>query len=128
MLAVYAFHFRFITFQALRSFLASTPYTPFSLSLQAYTSAPLGLSKILISIPQATFIPFLPKPFPPLFQRYVFYFCEVSAPVNILLNCSLYALWAVNNTIRKSTKIPNIKTITQYHNVQFQVFILGSWF
>ena len=44
-------------------------------SFQAYTSAPHSLVEILISIPQASFNHFPPKPFPTHFQRYVFIFC-----------------------------------------------------
>lgn len=50
------------------------------LSLQTYTSAPHTFREILISIPQATYIPFSPKPFPTHFQWYIFIFCGESTP------------------------------------------------
>jgi len=40
------------------------------------------LREILISISQASFIPFSPSPFPTHFQRYIFIFCGVFAPKN----------------------------------------------
>ena len=42
------------------------------------------LREILISISQASFIPFSPSPFPTLTQWYVFHFCGEFAPLNRL--------------------------------------------
>jgi|GEM_PF-4423859 len=49
-------------------------------SLQTFTSAPHSFREILISIPQATFIPFSHKPFPSHFQWYFFIFCDAFTP------------------------------------------------
>jgi hypothetical protein len=49
-------------------------------SLQTYTSAPHSFREILISIPQATFIPFSPKLFSTHFQWYVYIFCGEFTP------------------------------------------------
>jgi hypothetical protein len=50
-------------------------------SLQAYTSAPHSLGEILISIPQATFIPFSPKLFSNAIPMVYFISCGVFAPI-----------------------------------------------
>jgi hypothetical protein len=50
-------------------------------ALQAYTSAPHSLGEILISIPQATFIPFSPKLFSNANPMVYFIFCGVFAPI-----------------------------------------------
>jgi hypothetical protein len=52
-----------------------------TLSLQTYTSAPHSLREILISIPQATYIPFSHKLFSTHFQWY-FYFLRSVYPKN----------------------------------------------
>ena len=50
-------------------------------TLQAYTSAPHSLGEILISIPQATFIPFSPKLFSNAIPMVYFISCGVFAPI-----------------------------------------------
>ena len=50
-------------------------------TLQAYTSAPHSLGVILISIPQATFIPFSPKLFSNANPLVYFISCGVFAPI-----------------------------------------------
>ena len=50
-------------------------------TLQAYTSAPHSLGEILISIPQATFIPFSPKLFSNANPMVYFISCGVFAPI-----------------------------------------------
>ena len=50
-------------------------------SLQAYTSALHSLGEILISIPQATFIPFSPKLFSNAIPMVYFISCGVFAPI-----------------------------------------------
>lgn len=52
-------------------------------TLQAYTSAPHSLGEILISIPQATFIPFSPKLFSNANPMVYFIFCGEFAPIKI---------------------------------------------
>jgi len=55
-----------------------------TLSLQTYTSAPHNFREILISIPQATYIPFSHKLFPTHFQ-WCFLFSATSLPQNSLI-------------------------------------------
>lgn len=81
MLAVNAFHFVAISFWSV-SYLNPNQHYILS-TLQAYTSAPHSLGEILISIPQATFIPFSPKLFSNANPMVYFIFCGEFAPIKI---------------------------------------------
>ena len=66
----------------------SSPRNP-TLHFACITSIHLstaGLREILISISQASFIPFSPSPFPTHFQWYIFIFCDELAPKTYVLN------------------------------------------
>ena len=84
-LAVYAFHSVSISFRLLVRSSPRNLTLHFSFISSIHLSTP-RLPEILISIPQATFIPFSQKLFPTHFQWYIFIFCDELTPKTNILN------------------------------------------
>ena len=112
--------FAALRFQELRSYLTTNLTLHFTIIPSIHLStAQLEYSFFLstCSVPSV-----VPMPFSNAIPVVFFIFCGVFTPIDIFLNCSLYALWAEYNTISKSTK----NTKSQYWDSKSLLFVLCS--